>query len=118
MRYQTITAAFLIGIVSILGATRYATAAAHEKPITYLPPDDSNLSAAQLKNYYSWRQKMDWLLAPIHTRSDLERYLKEIKKKASPLEALPPDARQRFLSSLRFGSHGAGEFNTSDLRYL
>ncbi|MGH8162449.1 MAG: hypothetical protein ACRESR_10010 [Gammaproteobacteria bacterium] len=77
-----------------------------------------SVSIAQLKHYYKWRHKMDWLLAPIHTRSDLKRYLKEHAKSGSPLDALPPDARNRVLSEVQFGPHGPFIANFGDLQYL
>lgn len=86
--------------------------------VTYLPPDMSSVSPAELKHFYKWRDKMDWLLAPIHTRADFKRYLKQHAKSGSPLDALSPDARKRVLSELHFGPHGAFIANYSDLQYL
>lgn len=53
--------------------------------------------------------------ALIRTPADLSRYLSTTAPGASPLDALPPAARKRFLASLRFGSKGLGGFSTSDL---
>jgi hypothetical protein len=78
----------------------------------------TSVSPADLKHYYKWRHKMDWLLAPIHTRADLKKYLKTHAKSGSPLDALNPGARQRFLASLVFHQHGLGGFGAADLKYL
>lgn len=86
--------------------------------VTYAAPETSDIGSAQLQNYYAWREKMDWLLAPIHSRADLAGYLKATATSGSPLDVLPPAARQRFLASVRFGPHGAGTFNFSELQYL
>jgi hypothetical protein len=86
--------------------------------VAYSPPDMSSVGTAQLRHYYQWRQKMDWMLAPIHTRADLERYLKHHENSPSPLDALSPDARKRVLSTLHFGPHGAFLSNYGDLQYL
>lgn len=59
--------------------------------VTYLRPEMSNISAATLRQGYAWRRKMDFMLAPIHTRADLKRYL-NTNHPDSPLQALPAGA--------------------------
>jgi hypothetical protein len=86
--------------------------------VTYLPPNISSVSPADLKHYYKWQHKMDWLLAPIHTRADLKKYLKAHAKSGSPLDALSPDARKRLFSELHFGRYGAFLAWYGDLQYL
>jgi hypothetical protein len=104
--------------VFILAILYPSLAVASSSAVTYSSPSLTDTSVAQLRKYYKWRTKMDWLLAPIHTRRDLKEYLKSTAKTGSPLDALSPDARQRFLSSMQFGAYGAGRFNFSDLQYL
>lgn len=52
---------------------------------------------------------------PITTPAALARYLRDTPIERSPLGALPPGARKRFLASLRFGDRGLGGFATDDL---
>ncbi|MBU6247372.1 MAG: hypothetical protein KGN77_06410 [Xanthomonadaceae bacterium] len=52
---------------------------------------------------------------PITTPAALARYLHDTPMKRSPLGAMPPGARKRFLASLRFGDRGLGGFATDDL---
>ncbi|MGH8225275.1 MAG: hypothetical protein ACRER1_03855 [Gammaproteobacteria bacterium] len=108
----------LAGIVGMGLALGASSAMAGSSAVTYSPPDLTDMSAAQLKKYYAWRDRMDWLLAPIHSRAELDAYLKATAKSGSPLDALTPDARRRFLASLGFGLHGLGAFSFSELQYL
>lgn len=43
---------------------------------------------------------------PIHSRAELERYLRETPIQATPLAPLPPTSRRRFLAQLNFGPKG------------
>lgn len=52
---------------------------------------------------------------PLRTREALDAYLQAHKGKPTPLDALPPLARQRFLESLAFGRSGLGGFSTAEL---
>lgn len=52
---------------------------------------------------------------PIRSRAALTSYLETAPSRESPLNALSPGARKRFLASLRFGSRGITSFDTSDL---
>jgi hypothetical protein len=51
---------------------------------------------------------------PITTRERLDRWL-HAPATPSPLDALSPGARERFLASLAFGRNGLGGFDASDL---
>lgn len=115
--YNKRKSAFLLTIIVVLGMAGSLPAIAKGN-VTYSPPDVSSLSAAQLRKYYLWREKMDWLLAPIHTRADLKKYLQATEKTGSPLDALDHNAKQRFLSSMHYSRYGAGAFNYLDLQYL
>lgn len=53
---------------------------------------------------------------PIHTRAELDRYLKITPFDQSPLSKLPEGARRRFLGALVWGEKGVGTFNFSDLQ--
>ena len=52
---------------------------------------------------------------PLRSRDALEAYLIANAGKQTPLDALPPLARRRFLDSLVFGRNGLGGFDTGDL---
>lgn len=54
-------------------------------------------------------------LLPLRSRAALEKYLTSNAGHSTPLDLLPPLARARFLSSLRFGAKGLGGFDTDDL---
>ncbi|MGH8274242.1 MAG: hypothetical protein ACRES9_08330 [Gammaproteobacteria bacterium] len=108
----------LSALLATTVALGFSPALASTNAVMYSPPDMTSIGVAQLKHYYKWRHKMDWLLAPIHTRADLKRYLKKHAKSGSPLDALSPDARKRVLSEVEFGRYGAFLPNYSDLQYL
>jgi hypothetical protein len=48
------------------------------------------------------------LLTPIRTQAELQRYLRETPIQNTPLGALPPASRKRFISELAFRPHGIG----------
>lgn len=52
------------------------------------------------------RQELDVLLAPIKSSIDMDKYLREMPKTASPIERLSPSAKTRFLDSLTFNASG------------
>lgn len=52
---------------------------------------------------------------PIRSRAELDEYLKLHAGRDSPLDVLPPLARQRFLDHLIFGSNGLGGFDPGEL---
>ncbi len=54
--------------------------------------------------------------ATIRSPRALERYLHGLDMDASPLGALSPGARKRFLAGLVFGPHGLGSFPLDDLK--
>jgi hypothetical protein len=113
---QALALMIITGLVLMPEAA--SAAATPNAAVTYSPPDMTDVSAAQLRKYYAWRDRMDWVLAPIHSRADLDAYLKAKTNSDSPLNALAPDARRRFLASLKFGRSGVGGFSTADLQYL
>lgn len=53
--------------------------------------------------------------SPISSRAQLDIYLRETPPGQSPLDALPPEAKKRFLASLQFNERGAFLFSTDDL---
>ncbi len=64
-------------------------------------------------------QELAFLLAPIKSREDLDRYLEELRQNRearSPLNLLSPAARDRFLNSLVFTEQGLGGYQYSDLQ--
>lgn len=77
-----------------------------------------HMSRAQLQSSYVFRKLIDRLSAPIHSRAQLSAYLKRSADSDSPLDALPPDARQRFLASLRFRNGGLASLSYADLLRL
>jgi hypothetical protein len=54
--------------------------------------------------------------APITSADPLAAYLRKTPAGQSPLDFFSAGAKQRFLSSLRFGSKGLGGFSTDDLQ--
>lgn len=64
-------------------------------------------------------RELAFLLAPIKTREDLDRYLEELRQNPearSPLHLLSPGARDRFLNSLVFTETGLGGYYYGDLQ--
>lgn len=53
--------------------------------------------------------------APIRSRAQLEAYLQSHTGRPTPLDCLSPGARERFLSSIKWGSKGLGGFGSDDL---
>ena len=63
-------------------------------------------------------RELAFLLAPIKSKADLDRYLLELRQNPearTPLNALSPAARDRFLNSLVFTERGLGGFYYADL---
>ena len=54
---------------------------------------------------------------PLHSRKALDAYLAAHSGSLTPLDLLPPLARQRFLESLVFGRTGLAGFNAAELAY-
>lgn len=71
-----------------------------------------------VKKIYTSRRKVNRLTAPVHSKSDLQRYLSRTHESGSPLDALAPNARKRFVESLKFTDLGLASFNYSDLEAL
>jgi hypothetical protein len=64
-------------------------------------------------------QELAYLLAPIKTKEDLDRYLADLRQNPeaqSPLYALTPAARDRFLNSLVFTQGGIGGYYYADMQ--
>lgn len=64
-------------------------------------------------------RELAFLLAPIKSKADLDRYLFELRQNPearSPLHALSPAARDRFLNSLVFTERGLGGYYYADLQ--
>lgn len=89
-------------------------------PHAYAAPtvESSTAGTATAELAYIKRFDVDMALAPIHTRTELQEYLKITAASGSPLDALPPDAQQRFFSSLVFTARGLASFSYADLQYL
>lgn len=54
--------------------------------------------------------RVAFLLAPIHSRATLHRYLTDTKMSNSPLRFLSPGAQKEFLKSLKFNKNGLTAF--------
>lgn len=54
-------------------------------------------------------------VAPISSRAELVRYVKETPVTLSPLNSLSPSAKTRFLESLTFGKRGLSGYRYADL---
>jgi hypothetical protein len=64
-------------------------------------------------------RELAFLLAPIKTKEDLDRYLEELRQNPearSPLNLLSPAAHDRFLNSLVFTEQGLGGYQYDDLQ--
>jgi hypothetical protein len=64
-------------------------------------------------------RELAFLLAPIQTKEDLDRYLEELRQNPearSPLGLLSPAARDRFVNSLVFTEQGLGGYAYGDLQ--
>lgn len=65
------------------------------------------------------QRELAFLLAPIQTKEDLDRYVAELRQNPnarSPLNLLSPAARERFLNSLVFTEQGLGGYYFGDLQ--
>lgn len=51
---------------------------------------------------------------PISSKADLDRYLRDTPPGTSPLDALLPGGRKRFLAGLKFGEHNLGGASLDD----
>lgn len=93
-------------------ASQYHAAQVSAKAYTSISGADA------MANAYQQRLRVDALVAPIHSHADLTKYLTTTPKGASPLDAMPPAARGRFLRSLHFTEAGLGSFSYADLQNL
>ncbi|WP_052234898.1 hypothetical protein [Alteromonas macleodii] len=71
--------------------------------------EGKGLSEARI--IYEHQKRIDNALAPVKTTQDLF----EIASQGSPLDALSPDAKQRFIDSVVFTSKGVGSYHYQDL---
>ncbi len=55
---------------------------------------------------------------PIHSQAQLDTYLRTHASEPTPLDALTPGARERFIDGLVFGRNGLSGFETTDLPQL
>lgn len=124
---RSINSAIRLGPMTVLAATACLlinTAVAGE-PIQNLQRFQKQTSQAasymtrsELEADYIFHQALDYMMAPIHSKEQLTEYLTQTAHTGSPLDALPPDARQRFLSSLVFSHGTVGSFDYADLQRL
>lgn len=73
---------------------------------------------AVIEKAEAW-QELAFLLAPIKTREDLDRYMEELRQNPdakSPLNLLSSAARDRFVNSLVFTERGLGGYYYGDLQ--
>ncbi|HEX2121466.1 MAG TPA: hypothetical protein VHL59_07475 [Thermoanaerobaculia bacterium] len=80
--------------------------------------DVARRDMAVLDKADAWRE-LAFLLAPIKTREDLDRYMAELRQNPdarSPLNLLSPAARERFVNSLVFTERGLGGYYYGDLQ--
>lgn len=61
------------------------------------------------------QQAIDLATAPVHSAADLNNYMTTMPANRSPLDALSPAARQRFIASLKFNQDGLTSYNYQDL---
>ena len=109
----------------VVTAWRFVGPTAAAAPRSSLPALKAQLAQtarhmprAELESDYVFQHLIDHLIAPIHSRAQLSAYLKRTAHTNSPLDALPPGARQRFLASLNFRNGGLEFLPFSDLLRL
>jgi hypothetical protein len=85
-------------------------------------PDTKTVDNAQLETVIAIMQQrevardaLDFAMAQIKSENDLQNYLQTQGFSQSPLDALSPPARQRFLTSLQFNERGLTSFEYRDL---
>jgi hypothetical protein len=61
------------------------------------------------------RERLDFIAAPIKSRSDLDEYIRITPKHLSPLQLLSDGGRKRFLDSLVFNENGLAGYDYVDL---
>lgn len=71
-------------------------------------PSDDHLDARR-------QVAIDLVTAPVHSAADLNSYLAATPASRSPLNALSPAARQRFIASLKFNQNGLTSYSYQDL---
>jgi hypothetical protein len=85
-------------------------------PAITVQAGDANRDARLIKDR---GQELAFLLAPVKTKDDLDRYQEELRQNPearSPLNLLSPAARDRFLNSLVFTEQGLGGYQYGDLQ--
>lgn len=68
-----------------------------------------------LKQQQADRAAIEFATAPIKSQSALQAFLSEQRASPSPLDALSPQAKQRFIASLQFNDRGITSFEYRDL---
>lgn len=88
--------------------------------IAVLPVGAADVSRNDRDALIDPAQELAYLLAPIKTKEDLDRYLAGLRQNPeaqSPLNALSPAARDRFLNSLVFSRQGGiGGYYYADMQ--
>ncbi|HYC88278.1 MAG TPA: hypothetical protein VEO54_03635 [Thermoanaerobaculia bacterium] len=87
--------------------------------IAVLPVGAADVSRNDRDALIDPAQELAYLLAPIKTKEDLDRYLTGLRQNPeaqSPLNALSPAARDRFLNSLVFVESGSAATTTPTCR--
>lgn len=100
-------AVFALVLFSLISPVSGATPAAASSTV-----DAAGTYAKQERLH---RDHIAFIVAPIRSRAELVRYVKETPATLSPLNRLSPSARARFLESLTFGKRGLSGYRYADL---
>lgn len=105
----------LLGFIAIsvlgLGLLSGRTASAQER----LDSKASEDIGVQLASSYMEQQKVIRKTAPIHSAVQLATFLARARSTDSPINALSPAAKSRFVNSLRFNENGVTSFYYADI---
>jgi hypothetical protein len=98
-------------VISTLGLLSNRTASANDKP----DRGADETIAMQLASSYVEQQQIVRRNAPVHSAVQLAAFLARTTRTESPINALSPAAKVRFIDSLRFNEAGVTSFYYADI---
>lgn len=98
-------------VISTLGLLSNRTASANDKP----DRGADETIAMQLASSYVEQQQIVRRNAPVHSAVQLAAFLAKTTSTESPINALSPAAKARFVNSLRFNETGVTSFYYADI---
>lgn len=102
---------FLFYATSVVGLLSNGAALANDQP----DHGANETIAMQLASSYVEQQQVLRRNAPVHSATQLAAFLAKARISESPINALSPAARARFLNSLRFNETGMTSFYYADI---